>query len=62
HARAELLRCTLHCDDEGVSWATPHAQQGSGMLRGFAKCNALALLPEDVHELHRAAVVTIWPY
>nr|MDQ2971435.1 molybdopterin molybdotransferase MoeA [Pseudomonadota bacterium] len=47
HARAELLRCTLHCDDEGVSWATPHAQQGSGMLRGFAKCNALALLPED---------------
>lgn len=61
HARVELMRCTLSCDDEGVLWATPHAKQGSGMLRGLAESDALALLPEDAHELERGGIVTLWP-
>lgn len=62
YARAELLRCALHCDDQGVLWATPHLQQGSGMLRGLVESDALALLPEDARILERGAVVTLWSY
>lgn len=61
HARAELLRCTLGCDAEGVLWATPHTKQGSGMLRGLVESDALVLLPEEAHELERGAAVTVWP-
>ena len=61
HARAELMRCALSCDAEGVLWATPHAKQGSGMLRGLVESDALVLLPEDARELERGAVVTVWP-
>ncbi|MGN6314412.1 MAG: molybdopterin molybdotransferase MoeA [Rhodanobacteraceae bacterium] len=61
HARAELMRCALTCDPEGVLWAAPHAKQGSGMLRGLVESNALVLLPEDAHELERSAVVAVWP-
>jgi len=61
HARAELMRCTLDCDVEGVLWATPHAKQGSGMLRGLAESDALALLPEDAHDLAEGDIVTLWP-
>lgn len=61
HARAELLRCTLSCDEEGVLWAAPHAKQGSGMLRGLVESDALVLLPEDARELARGAVLTVWP-
>lgn len=62
HARAELLRCTLNSDDEGVLWAMPHVQQGSGMLRGLVESDALVWLPEDAHMYERGAVVTLWPY
>jgi len=62
HARTELLRCALATDAEGVSWATPHAKQGSAMLSGLAESDALALVPEDVRELERGAIVTLWPY
>ena len=61
HARAELLRCALSCDAEGVLWATPHRKQGSGMLRGLVESDALVLLPEDARDLDRGAVVTVWP-
>ena len=61
HARAELMRCKLSSDAEGVLWATPHAQQGSGMLRGLVESDGLMLLPEDARELERGAMVTIWP-
>lgn len=61
HARAELARCSLHVDDTGVQWATPHAKQGSGMLRGLAETNALALLPEDAREYAQGDVVLLWP-
>lgn len=62
HARAELLRCALATDDEGVLWATPHAKQGSAMLSGLAESDALALIPEDVRELDRGVVVALWPH
>lgn len=61
HARAEFARCSLRVDDEGVQWATLHAKQGSGMLRGLAETDALALLPEDEREYRRGDVVTLWP-
>jgi molybdopterin molybdotransferase len=61
HARAELARCSLHTDADGVQWATPHAKQGSGMLRGLAETDALALLPEDAHEFVEGDVVVLWP-
>jgi molybdopterin molybdotransferase len=61
HARAELVRCKLVSDSEGILWATPHPQQGSHMLRGLVESDALVLLPEEPRELERGAVVTVWP-
>ena len=61
HARAEFARCSLRIDDEGVQWATLHAKQGSGMLRGLAETDALALLPEGEKEFRRGDVVMLWP-
>lgn len=61
HARAELARCSLRTDADGVLWADVHAKQGSGMLRGLAETDALALLPEDAHEFATGDVVTLWP-
>lgn len=61
HARAEFLRCSVHTDEDGVQWATPHAKQGSGMLRGLAETDALALLPEDARDFVRGDVVMLWP-
>jgi len=51
----------LHVDNEGVQWASVHAKQGSGMLRGLAETDALAFLPEDEKEYRRGDVVTLWP-
>jgi len=61
HDRAEFLRCSVHTDEDGVQWATPHAKQGSGMLRGLAETDALALLPEDACDFARGDVVVLWP-
>ncbi|MBS0382646.1 MAG: molybdopterin molybdotransferase MoeA [Proteobacteria bacterium] len=61
HPRAEFARCSLHTDAEGVQWATLHAKQGSGMLRGLAETDALALLPEGVREFAAGDVVMLWP-
>ncbi|MGH8192631.1 MAG: molybdopterin molybdotransferase MoeA [Rhodanobacteraceae bacterium] len=61
HARAELARCSLRTDADGVLWATPHAKQGSGMLRGLAETDALALLPEGARNFAAGDVVTLWP-
>lgn len=61
HARAELARCSLHLDADGVQWATPHAKQGSGMLRGLAETDALALLPEGAREFAKGDSVMLWP-
>ncbi|HET7930829.1 MAG TPA: gephyrin-like molybdotransferase Glp [Rhodanobacteraceae bacterium] len=61
HERAELARCSLRTDTEGVQWASVHAKQGSGMLRGLAECDALALLPEGAREFAQGDVVTLWP-
>jgi molybdopterin molybdotransferase len=61
HARTEFARCSLRVDDAGVQWATLHAKQGSGMLRGLAETDALALLPEDAREYAEGDVVLLWP-
>jgi molybdopterin molybdotransferase len=61
HARAEFARCSLHVDDTGVQRVSVHAKQGSGMLRGLAETDALALLPEGEKDYQRGDVVTLWP-
>lgn len=61
HTWAELARCSLHTDEEGVLWAMLHAKRGSGMLRGLAETEALALLPEGAREYRPGDVVTLWP-
>lgn len=61
HGRAELARCSLHTDEHGVLWATLHAKQGSGMLRGLAETEALALLPEGARDYRQGDVITLWP-
>jgi len=61
HARAEFARCSLRSDEQGVLWATLHAKQGSGMLRGLAETEALALLPEEAREYAKGDVVMLWP-
>lgn len=58
---AELVRCALTTDAEGVQWAAPHAKQGGAMLRGLADARALALLPEGARRYARGDVVTLWP-
>ncbi|GAP66964.1 molybdenum cofactor synthesis protein [Mizugakiibacter sediminis] len=61
HARAECLRCALTADAEGVLWARPHGQQGSAMLRGLAEADALAVIPEQAHELAAGSVIEVLP-
>ena len=61
HGRAEFLRSTLACDDDGVLVVTPQSRQGSGMLRGVAEANALIALPEGECELPAGAVVDVLP-
>jgi molybdopterin molybdotransferase len=61
HARAEFQRARLQCDENAVLWATPHARQGSGMLRGVAEADALVLLPEGEHVFASGDLVEVLP-
>ncbi|HST28814.1 MAG TPA: gephyrin-like molybdotransferase Glp [Rudaea sp.] len=66
HARVEFLRARLEWDEQAILWATPHARQGSGMLRGVAEADALILLPEGERrfvagESVRAIPLPGWP-
>ena len=61
HSRAEFVRATLACDGAGVLHATPHAKQGSGMLRGVAEANALIAIPEGPQDYEVDAVVDVLP-
>jgi molybdopterin molybdotransferase len=61
HARAEFMRARLACDEQAVLWATPHAKQGSGMLRGVADANVLILLAEGERVFAVGEVVEVLP-
>ncbi|MGH8041007.1 MAG: molybdopterin molybdotransferase MoeA [Rudaea sp.] len=61
HARTEFRRARIECDAEGRLWAMPHAQQGSGMLRGVSEAHALIMLQESPHEFAAGDVVDILP-
>ncbi|MHB8447783.1 MAG: molybdopterin molybdotransferase MoeA [Rudaea sp.] len=61
HARAEFQRAKLECDAQAVLWALPHAQQGSGMLRGVAEAHALIVLPEGEHSFALGELVEVLP-
>lgn len=61
HPRAEFLRARLDGDAQGALWATAHAKQGSGMLRGLAESDALILLPEGERRFAEGEVIEVWP-
>jgi molybdopterin molybdotransferase len=61
HARAEFQRARLECDEDAVLWATPHARQGSGMLRGVVEADALIFLPEGERAFATGDVVRAIP-
>jgi molybdopterin molybdotransferase len=61
HARTELQRARLECDESGALWATSLKQQGSGMLRGVAEADALIVLPEAAREYAAGEVVDVVP-
>lgn len=61
HARVELLRARLACDENAVLFATPLPKQGSGMLAGVAEANALIVIPEPVQECAQGSIVEILP-
>jgi molybdopterin molybdotransferase len=59
HARVELLRARLQCDDAGVLFATPLKKQGSGMLAGVADADALVWIPEAAQDYPVGTVVDV---
>jgi len=61
HARAEYMRATLQSRDNGTLWAEPFPRQGSGMLHGMVRADALALIPEEARELPAGTVVEVLP-
>ncbi len=61
HTRAEFQRAKLECDAQAVLWATPHAKQGSGMLRGVAEADALIVLPEGERSFAVGELVDVLP-
>ncbi|MCK9539585.1 gephyrin-like molybdotransferase Glp [Dokdonella sp.] len=61
HDRSEFPRVTLELREDGTCWATPLAQQGSGMLRGAALADALAIIPESARELAAGTLVDVLP-
>jgi molybdopterin molybdotransferase len=61
HARTEFQRAQLSCDDEGRLQVRVFPKQGSGMLRGVAEGNALAVLPEGIREFKAGEVVDVLP-
>jgi molybdopterin molybdotransferase len=61
HDRSEFLRGRMAADQDGVLWFEAHAQQGSGQLRGLADANALARVPETVHDPAAGSVLEAWP-
>ena len=61
HARAEYMRATLQSREDGTLWAEPFPRQGSGMLHGMVRADALVLIPEEAHELTAGTVVEVLP-
>jgi molybdopterin molybdotransferase len=61
HNRTEFLRGRIAADQDGVLWFEAHAQQGSGQLRGLADADALARVPETVHDPAAGSVLEAWP-
>lgn len=59
HERSEFLRGKIESRNDGALWATPLAQQGSGMLRGIANADALIVIPEATHALDTGAIVEL---
>jgi molybdopterin molybdotransferase len=61
HARTEFQRAQLSCDEEGRLQLRVFPKQGSGMLRGVAEGNALAVLPEGIREFSAGESVEVLP-
>jgi molybdopterin molybdotransferase len=61
HARAEYMRATLQSREDGMLWAEAFPRQGSGMLHGMVRADALALIPEEARDLPAGTVVEVLP-
>lgn len=61
HRRAEFQRATRECRSDGTLWATPLAQQGSGVLRSVAEADCLIVLAEPPQSLQAGDCVEILP-
>ncbi len=61
HGRTEFLRVRLASHTDGTCVATPLAQQGSGMLRGLAEADALAVIPAPAADLAEGAAIALLP-
>lgn len=62
HARQEWRRGVLTTGVDGRRIITPHAAQGSGMLRGVAESNALLRIEAETRALGVGAVVEVLPF
>jgi molybdopterin molybdotransferase len=61
HGRTEFLRVRLASQTDGTCVATPLKQQGSGMLRGLAEADALAVIPAPAADLAEGAAIALLP-
>jgi molybdopterin molybdotransferase len=62
HARLEWRRGWLATSRDGRRELTPHAAQGSGMLRGVAESNALFRIDPETRALGAGALVEVLPF
>ncbi len=59
--RTDFQRAVLHFDEEGVLWARPFSNQGSGVLRSVAETDGLIVLPEQISDFQQGGVVEVLP-
>ena len=59
HARVELLRGKLSCDDAATLTVAPLPKQGSGMLAGVADANVLVVIPEAAQTYPAGTIVEV---
>ena len=57
--RTEFIRAVLHRDQEGQVWATPTANQGSGILSSMSQADCLIILGHEVANIDQGSVIDI---
>lgn len=57
--RTEFIRAKLHRDAQGTLWATPTANQGSGILRSMSEADCLIILGHEQSNVPQGSVIDI---